>query len=159
MAIDQIDISNRSFAEDLVRRVIQIEVAVSRNLAQPDYSGLEELLESPVDATGKASASSVEHWLADLLKSKAQIHKRTGLYKEEFRPSRGGGRGGSFGSGASGGNAPGCGGGGDGGGKRGGRGGRGGVKRPGKQGANANAGADSRAPGAGDNALQGTIGN
>ena len=52
MEIDQIDISNLSFAEDLVRRVIQIEVAVSRNPAQPDYSGLEELLESPVDATG-----------------------------------------------------------------------------------------------------------
>ena len=84
MEIDQIDISNLSFAEDLMRRVIQIEVAVSRNPAQPDYSGLEELLESPVDATGKASASSVEHWLTDRLKSKAQIHKQTRLYKEEF---------------------------------------------------------------------------
>ena len=82
--IDQIDVSNLTFAEDIIRRLIQIEVAVARSLAQLDFTGLDELLEAPVDASGRASATGIDHWLTERLKTKANIQKQSGLFKEEF---------------------------------------------------------------------------
>ena len=114
LEVDQLDVSNLTAFEDIIRRIIQIEVAVSRNPSQPDYTGLEELLEAPVDASGRASASSVEHWLTERLKVKANINKQARLFKEEFSGKKGqpnaaskgskskgkGGKGGSKSSGA-----------------------------------------------------------
>ena len=93
--VDQLDISNLTSFEEAVRRIIQIEVAVARNPQQPDYSGLDELLESPVGSQGQASTTKVTHWLTDRLKDKANIQKQARLFREEC--GRGGGGGNSRG--------------------------------------------------------------
>lgn len=65
-----------------VRRVVQLEVAVSRNPNNPDYSGLEVLLENPLTESGAASTRSLDEWVTTRLKEKAQIGKQTRLFKE-----------------------------------------------------------------------------
>lgn len=44
---DQLDVSNLMCMELVVRRLVQLEVAVSRNSTSPDYAGLDILLENP----------------------------------------------------------------------------------------------------------------
>ena len=66
-----------------VRRVVQIEVATSRSPSNPDYSGLEVLLDNPLTESGAASTRSLDEWVSSRLKEKAQIAKQTRLFKEE----------------------------------------------------------------------------
>eukprot|EP00435_Cladocopium_sp_Y103_P022131 s2932_g5.t1 len=80
---NQLDVSNLMSMELAVRRVVQIEVATSRNASNPDYSGLEVLLENPLTETGAASTRSLDEWVTSKLKEKAQIAKQTRLFKEE----------------------------------------------------------------------------
>ena len=68
---------------------------MARSPQQPDYSGLDELLESPVGSQGQASTTKVTHWLTDRLKDKANIQKQARLFREEC--GRGGGGGNSRG--------------------------------------------------------------
>ena len=88
LSIDQIDISNCMGAEILVRRVIQIETAVGRNPASPDYTGLEVLMEQPIGASGEAQVLKLAEWVGARLKEKATIQKQSRLYKEEFARSK-----------------------------------------------------------------------
>ena len=80
---DQLDVTNLMSVELAIRRVVQIEVAVSRNAGNPDYSGLEVLLENPLTETGAAATRSLDEWVTSRLKEKAQIAKQTRLFKEE----------------------------------------------------------------------------
>ena len=84
MEIDQLDLSNLCMGEELVRRLIQIEVAVARNPSAPNYAGLSELMESPIDDMGQAATGQLSHWLTEKLKTKANIQKQARLYQEEF---------------------------------------------------------------------------
>lgn len=78
---DQIDPTCLMSMEMLVRRTIQLEMAVSRNANSPDYSGLEILLENPLTESGAASTRRLDEWVTGRLKERAQIAKS--LYKEE----------------------------------------------------------------------------
>lgn len=80
---DQLDISNLQAFELLTRRAIQLEIAVSRNPSNPEFSGLETLLESPLTTSGAAKTRELDLWLTDRLKEKAQIQKQTRLFREE----------------------------------------------------------------------------
>ena len=80
---DQLDVSNLMSMELAVRRVVQIEVAVARNPSNPDYSGLEVLLENPLAESGAANTRSLDEWVTSKLKERAQIAKQTRLFKEE----------------------------------------------------------------------------
>eukprot|EP00438_Fugacium_kawagutii_P028529 Skav222526 [mRNA] locus=scaffold2875:77220:78404:+ [translate_table: standard] len=82
--VDQVDVSSLLGAEFMVRRLVQIETAVSRNPASPDYSGLELLMESGVGSTGEARVVKFQEWVAARLKEKAQVQKQARLYREEF---------------------------------------------------------------------------
>ena len=90
MMIDQVDISNLLGTEILVRRVIQIETAVSRNPASPDYTGLEVVMEQAVGVGGEAQVNTFTEWVSSKLKERAQVQKQARLYKEEFKRKSGG---------------------------------------------------------------------
>lgn len=81
---DQLDISNLLSFELLIRRAIQLEMAVARCPSNPEFSGLEALMESPITSGGSASTRAVDSWLTDRLKEKAQIQKQARLYREEM---------------------------------------------------------------------------
>ena len=80
---DQLDLSNLMSFELGVRRLVQLEVAVQRSPHSPDYSGLDVLLENPLNESGGASTRLLDNWITDRLKEKAQIAKQNRLYKEE----------------------------------------------------------------------------
>ena len=80
---DQLDASNLQCLELVVRRLVQLEIAVSRSANAPDYTGLEVLLENPISEGGAAATRSLDDWVTARLKEKAQIAKQTRLYREE----------------------------------------------------------------------------
>ena len=81
---DQLDLSNLSCFEHLVRRLLTLEIAVARSPNAPDVSGLEVVAENPIAATGQAYVSNMTSWITDRLKEKANIQKQSRLFKEEF---------------------------------------------------------------------------
>ena len=82
---DQIAVVNSLAFELLVRRLVQMETAVARNSQNPDFSGLELMLEESVGVGGEAVTTTFNTWIASKLKEKANIAKQARLYKEEFR--------------------------------------------------------------------------
>eukprot|EP00438_Fugacium_kawagutii_P027262 Skav214355 [mRNA] locus=scaffold86:483215:498428:+ [translate_table: standard] len=85
---DQVDPSSLLGTEYMVRRLIQIETAVGRNPAAPDYSGLEVIMESGIGSSGEARAVKFQEWIGARLKDRAQVQKQARLYKEEFNRRR-----------------------------------------------------------------------
>lgn len=70
--------------ELLVRRAIQLELAVARSPSNPEFTGLEAFMESPLTQTGAASTRALDLWFTERLKEKAQIQKQTRLFREEM---------------------------------------------------------------------------
>lgn len=95
---DQLDVTNLMSMELLTRRIIQLELAVSRNPSSPEFGGLELLMEAPISVGGAASVRAVDTWLTARLKEQANIQKQTRLYREEqamkYKDKTGGGGGG-----------------------------------------------------------------
>eukprot|EP00434_Breviolum_minutum_P013777 symbB.v1.2.012153.t1/scaffold793.1/size162056/2 len=93
ITVDQIDPSSLLGVEYLVRRLIQIETAVSRNPSAPDY-GLEVIMEGGIGPAGEARVVKFQEWIAARLKEKAQVQKQSRLFREEFGKKRSDGDGG-----------------------------------------------------------------
>ncbi|CAK0806201.1 unnamed protein product [Prorocentrum cordatum] len=81
---DQVDHSMMASAEQIVRWLIQTEIAVERNPRHPDYSGLDIVISAPVNAVGRASTSKFNSWVTDRLKERAAIWKQGRLYRREI---------------------------------------------------------------------------
>ena len=90
---DQLDLSNLSCMENVCRRLIILELAVARNPAAPDFSGLDVVNESPLGSQGQAYVSTVTTWVTEKLKERAQIQKQARLFREEFGRGKGGSKG------------------------------------------------------------------
>lgn len=84
LSIDQVDLSNLVGVEILTRRLIQIETATSRNPSNPDYSGLDVIMEQPLGPSGEAQVLRFSEWVGSRLKERAQVQKHARLYREEF---------------------------------------------------------------------------
>lgn len=89
LEVDQINVGNTLSLELMTRRLVQIETAVSRSPLNPDFTGLEMVLEDPIGAGGEANTSTFNNWLAGKLKEKANIAKQSRLFKEEFQSGKG----------------------------------------------------------------------
>lgn len=74
ISTDQIDPTAFLGCEYLCCRLVQIETAVGRNPASPDYSGLE--------------TTRFTEWISTKLEEHAQIQKQARLFKEEFERKR-----------------------------------------------------------------------
>lgn len=56
--VDQFNLPNALSFEIIARRIVQVETAVARNALNPDFTGLELVLEDPVGPGGEASTST-----------------------------------------------------------------------------------------------------
>lgn len=83
MQFDQVDLTNIAGCEYLVRRMIQIEAAVKRNPRQPDFEGLDAILDSSVDTSGAALAPKFMEYVSGIQKSQALIYKAGRIWNEE----------------------------------------------------------------------------
>jgi len=72
-SLDQLDLSNLASFEQLCRRLVQIETAVSRNARHPDYSGLDVVLSAPTSDRGQATTRAFDEWITQRMKDRAQI--------------------------------------------------------------------------------------
>ena len=62
---------------------MQIEQAVRRNPRQPDYSGLDCILDSPLDSSGAVVPPKSTQHISELQKNEAQILKAGTQWREE----------------------------------------------------------------------------
>ena len=81
---DQLNPMNCMSFELVTRRLIQLEIAVSRSPSNPEFVGLDVLMENPIEESGAASMKAMDTWLTDQLKARAQIQKQSRLYREEM---------------------------------------------------------------------------
>ena len=80
---DQIDGSSLASCELLLRRLYQIELAVRKSPKNPDFEGLEFLVETAVDASGAAVLPSIAKWLGETQHKEAFTLKQMRLWTEE----------------------------------------------------------------------------
>jgi hypothetical protein len=91
---DQIDASTTAIGEHLSRWMVQTELAVERNPAQPDYSGLDIVAGTSLLADGRAATNKFQEWVAGKLKERSSVWKQERLFAEERRKQKGKGKGG-----------------------------------------------------------------
>ena len=80
---DQLDATCLASGELLVRRVVQIELAVKKNGKTPDYTGLECLMETAVDRSGAAVLPKLSKWIGETQSQEAFVLKQMRLWSEE----------------------------------------------------------------------------
>jgi hypothetical protein len=83
LEVDQVNFYAMSGIELLVRWLYGIEAAVKRNPRVPDFGGLEDLLATPIDATGVIKAPGFSHWYSGIRRDQAQVLKQERLWAEE----------------------------------------------------------------------------
>lgn len=93
-SFDQIDASTTAVGEHLSRWMVQTELAVERNPAQPDYTGLDMVSGAALLADGRAAANKFQEWIAARLKERSSVWKQERLYAQEKRMQKGKGKGG-----------------------------------------------------------------
>ena len=81
--VDQLNIPNLACFEQLIRRQVQIEMAVERNAKHPDYGGLDLVLGGPTTESGAASSKSFRAWVYKSQGERAQTLKQARLVREE----------------------------------------------------------------------------
>ena len=81
---DQLNPVNCMSFELVTRRLIQLEIAVSRSAHSPDFTGLDVMLENPLEESGAATTRTMDTWLTEQLKARAQIQKPARLFREEM---------------------------------------------------------------------------
>ena len=91
---DQIDASTTAIGEHLSRWMVQTELVVERNPAQPDYSGLDIVAGTSLLADGRAATNKFQEWVAGKLKERSSVWKQERLFAEERRKQKGKGKGG-----------------------------------------------------------------
>jgi len=80
---DQIDAANSAAAEFLSRRLMQIEAATRRNPRQPDFEGLDGILDVALDEAGSAILPRFTEWVGKQQQAEAQILKAGRQWREE----------------------------------------------------------------------------
>lgn len=98
---DQYDLSNSASYEYLIRRIVQVEAAVKRNPRQPDFDGLESVMDSAIDEAGAAVVADFSKWVSDRQQAEAQILKAGRMWRQERATDvkrRGGGQSSSAGA-------------------------------------------------------------
>eukprot|EP00959_Pyramimonas_sp_CCMP1952_P408650 8564165-Pyramimonas_sp.AAC.1 len=69
--------------EQLVRRLIQHELAVERDAKHPDYSGLGYMLAGPTEDRGGVAVPKFTKWVAEKQHQRAFTLKQPRLLREE----------------------------------------------------------------------------
>ncbi|CAE7187344.1 unnamed protein product [Symbiodinium necroappetens] len=88
-SFDQLDASALAVGEHLTRWVIQTELAVERNPAAPDFSGLDIVSGTAQLPDGRAATTKFSEWVSARLKDRASLWKQERLFNQERRQLRG----------------------------------------------------------------------
>jgi hypothetical protein len=83
LTYDQLNLANSAMAEQIVRRLVQHEMAVEKDSKHPDYSGLGSMLAGALDERGRLAVPKFTKHLAERQQQRAQILKQTRLLREE----------------------------------------------------------------------------
>ena len=92
VTVDLLDPFNSSSAEHIARRSLQIQKAVRKNPAAPDFAGLETYMQHCHDLGGGLQTTDFDRYVSGLQKDEAAVMKQARLIKEEVdaRKSEGG---------------------------------------------------------------------
>ena len=80
---DQFNLLNSAGVEAACRRIIIIQRAVRKNPKAPDFTGLDQFLQSSFDETGGILTSEFDKYMAETQKTNAMVLKQTRLWSEE----------------------------------------------------------------------------
>ncbi len=80
---DQIDAANSAAGELLSRRLLQIEAATRRNPRQPDFEGLDGILDVALDEGGSAILPRFTEWVGKQQQAEASVLKAGRQWHEE----------------------------------------------------------------------------
>ena len=80
---DQIDAANSAAGELLSRRLLQIEAATRRNPRQPDFEGLDGILDVALDEGGSAILPRFTDWVGKQQQAEASVLKAGRQWREE----------------------------------------------------------------------------
>ena len=83
MTQDQLQLSQLSSFEYIVRRMIMIETAVSRDSRSPDWDGLDMMLSTTLTDAGAVDVTKFSSWIAGVQKDQAVVLKQGRLLREE----------------------------------------------------------------------------
>ena len=86
--VDQVDVSNLQGIENLVRRQVQLEMAVERTPSHPDFAGLSEIMVGPIRDSGAANAARFRSWVGERQQERAQVLKQGRIEREELAAQR-----------------------------------------------------------------------
>ena len=85
---DQVDCSNLASIEQVVRRILEIQVAVRRNPKHPTFDTFDYNTRGVVDEVGGARAAGYAEWMAEQQKAEAKSLKSTREWREEQAAER-----------------------------------------------------------------------
>ena len=80
---DSFNLLSVKAVEHIVRRTIQLERAVARCPQQPDFTGLDLITNTGVDAKGAARSTAFDEFVLSRQKEEAYVLKQSRLYAEE----------------------------------------------------------------------------
>ena len=83
MTQDQLQLSQLASFEYIVRRMVMIETAVSRDARSPDWDGLDMMLSTTLADAGAVDATKFSSWIAGVQKDQAVVFKQGRLLREE----------------------------------------------------------------------------
>ena len=83
ISYDQFNLANSAMAEQVVRRLIQHELATERDAKHPDYGGLSSLTTSTTEDKGRVRVPRFQKALSESQQERAQILKQARLLREE----------------------------------------------------------------------------
>ena len=80
---DSLDVGNLSCFEQMVRRMVQLDVAVDKNPKHPDITSLGVMVDATTTSSGAARVPKFTSWVTARQKEQAEICKQRRLYTEE----------------------------------------------------------------------------
>ena len=88
ISYDQIDCSNLASIEQVIRRILEIQVAVRRNPRHPTFDAFDYNTRGSVDEVVGARAPGYAEWMAEQQKQEAKTLKSTREWREEQATER-----------------------------------------------------------------------
>lgn len=83
ISYDQLDVSNLAAMEQVVRRIVEIQIAVRRNPKHPTFDSFDYNTRGTVDEVGGARAAGYFEWMAEQQKAEAKTLKSTREWRQE----------------------------------------------------------------------------
>ena len=88
MTQDQLQLSRLASFEYIVRRMIMIETAVSRDARSPEWDGLDRMLSTTLTGAGAVDVTKFSPWIAGLQKDQSAVVKQGWFLREEQETRR-----------------------------------------------------------------------